>query len=249
MSPKKKAESKPKAAAKPKAASKPKAGPKVPKTPTKTTTAKKTQAPKAEKAVKVAVTSKTAPVKPAIPASSAKKFPRKGETQMLAFVRDPQCVFTYWEVTPESVEAVKRQLQDEFKGSSMVLRVFHVGGPDGEVQLLREIFVGPDEMNRYIDIDQRSGRYFFEIAQKAASGRLAVYVRSNPIQMGHDPYSAPTDSGASQGSTAQMPSGLQEYYSHEEYTETFLTPGGPSSMDSLRRKKGRYAASHTGPRT
>src|SRR5262245_4292077 len=51
---------------------------------------------------------------------------RYGQTQLVAFVRDPRCVFTYWEVTPERIQEVKRELKDEFKGSSMVLRVFKV---------------------------------------------------------------------------------------------------------------------------
>ena len=245
MPPKKKATSKaaskPKASAKPKVVAKVKAAPK-PRTPRKSSPQKETPAPQAVK-----VATKAVAPKPGFAITPSKKLPKKGETQMMAFVRDPQCIFTYWEVTPEGIESVKQQLQEEFKGSSMVLRVFH-SGPGGEIQLVREIFVGPDEMNRYIDVDQRTGKYFFEIAQKAASGRLVVYVRSNPIQMGYDPSSAPSGSGPSHGSEEEMPAGLRDYYSQEEYVETFHTPGGPSSMDSLRRKKGRYAASHIGPR-
>jgi hypothetical protein len=241
MPPKKKAGSKaapkPKAAAKPKAAPKAKAAPK-PRAPRKTTSKKESPALKTGKAVPF----KASAPKPGFAITPSKKLPKKGETQMMAFVRDPQCIFTYWEVTPESMESVKQQLQEEFKGSSMVLRVFH-SGPGGEIQLLQEIFIDPKDMNRYVDIDQRTGKYFFEIAQKAASGRLVVYVRSNPIQVGHDPSSAPAGSGSTHGSDPEMPAGLRDYYSQEEYVETFHAPGGPSSMDSLRRKKGRYAAS------
>ncbi len=70
---------------------------------------------------------------------------------MVAFIRDPQCIFTYWEVTPESIEAVKQQLTDEYKDSSMVLRIFKTG-PKGETELIQEIRVEPGEMNRYVEL-------------------------------------------------------------------------------------------------
>jgi hypothetical protein len=71
-----------------------------------------------------------------------KSLPRHGETQIVAFIRDPQCVFTYWEVTPERLEEVKRDLREEFKDSYMVLRLFTVG-PNGERILSDEIRIDP----------------------------------------------------------------------------------------------------------
>jgi hypothetical protein len=244
MPPKKKAETKAKPAAKAsakpkavKAALKPKVPRKTAKTSEKVIPVKAVKAPKAEKAP---VVKKVVASKPPIPPSATKKLPKRGETQMVAFIRDPQCIFTYWEVTPESVESVKRQLMDEFQNSSMVLRVFHMDGPD-QVHLIREIFVDPHEMNRYIEIDDKNGGYYLEIAQKASSGRTVVYARSNKIMLGFSGQSWPIASGDAKWET---PAGLVEYFSQEEYTETFLTPGGISSAESLKRKKGRYASSN-----
>src|SRR5207237_1275348 len=141
----------------------------------------------------------------------------------------PQCIFTYWEVTPESIESVKKQLREEFQHSSMVLRVFHLDGSD-QIQLIREIFVEPHEMNRYIEIDEKNGSYFLEIAQKAPSGRAVVYARSNKILLGTSESSWPPASGEAKWET---PAGLLEYFSQEEYAETFRTPGGISSAESL----------------
>ncbi len=246
MPPKKKAETKAKLASKPKGV---KAAPK-PKTPRKTKvvsekeapvkTVKAPKEPKASKEAKTLVVKKAVVSKPAIPPSATKKLPKRGETQMVAFIRDPQCIFTYWEVTPESIESVKRQLMDEFQNSSMVLRVFHMDGPD-QVHLIREIFVEPHEMNRYIKIDDKNGGYFLEIAQKATSGRTVVYARSNKIILGFAGQSWAPASGDPKWET---PAGLAEYFSQEEYTETFLTPGGISSAESIKRKKGRYASSN-----
>ncbi len=203
----------------------------------KTVAAKAAKVPKAEKSP---AAKKTVLSRPAIPPSATKKLPKRGETQMVAFIRDPECIFTYWEVTPESVESVKRQLMDEFQNSSMVLRVFHMDGPD-QVHLIREIFVEPHEMNRYIEIGDKNGGYFLEIAQKAASGRTVVYARSNKIMLG---FSGQSGAPASGDPKWETPAGLLEYFSHEEYTETFLTPGGISSAESIKKKRGRYAASN-----
>lgn len=246
---KKKDESESKAPAKPKAAAKTVAKPKNPKTPKiskKAVVAKTPQEPKAVKVPKVKV-EKTSLVKkssaPPIPISPLKKLQRKGETQMVAFIRDPQCLFTYWEVTPESIESVKQLLQDEFQNSSMVLRVFQKD-PDGKVELLQEIFVEPKDMNRYIPITDPRGSYYLEIAQKSASGKIAVYARSNDLTAGPSGFIGSSWSAASPETRWETPAGLLEYFSQEEYTETFLTPGGISSADSLKRRMGRHFSSN-----
>ncbi len=229
-----KAASKSKSAAKPKTASKPVRA-----------AAKKPAAPKAPRAAKF-------PPKAAskAPVSAWKKPARQGETQMVAFIRDPHCIFTYWEVTPQSVEAVKQQLMGEYKDSAMVLRVFRTG-PDGQAELIQEIRVEPGEMNRYVELKEgASGSYFIEIAQKAASGRMVVYARSNKVMTG-------TFAGGGNGAPAssspqwETPAGLLEYFNEVEETSDSLALRGLSSAEAhrkglLRRQMGRYSASHIG---
>ncbi|HUO58488.1 MAG TPA: DUF4912 domain-containing protein [bacterium] len=176
--------------------------------------------------------------RPRPPLNGSKSLPRRGETQMVAFIRDPQCIFTYWEITPEGIEDVKRQLTDEFHHSSMVLMVFKIGA-NGHPELVQEIKVEPGDMNRYIDLNDPRGTYYLEVAQKTPSGRTVVYVRSNKITLG------PSEFGGSDVSARQWetPAGILEYFSKEEFTENYYSPGGPSSMDSLKRKKGHYSSS------
>ena len=178
--------------------------------------------------------------------SIRKKGKRQGETQMVAFIRDPQCIFTYWEVTPEKIEAVKEQLMDEYKNSSMVLRVFKTG-PKGETELIQEISVEPGEMNRYVELKDRDGSYFIEIAQKTPSGRVVVYARSNKITTGIS-SETPVRSSASPGSKWDPPEGLLEYFSDEDETEPSIAISGISSAEAYRRdsqkkKFDRYSAS------
>jgi hypothetical protein len=237
MPPRKKAVNQPKAARKPKAASV-KAEPKAKARPK---TAAKPRTVKAPAAAKPAPANAA---KPPIPSSPLKKMSKRGETQMLAFIRDPQCLFTYWEVTEESIATVKQQLKDEFHNSSMVLRVFRKDA-DGQVELIREIFVDGHEMNRYIEIDSPNGRYYLEIAHKAPSGQLFVHARSNEVWTGPNGFSVSAgDPGSGDAAGWETPAGLMEYFAQEEFTEVFPAPGGPSSMDSLKRKKGRYASSN-----
>ncbi|HEY5039573.1 MAG TPA: DUF4912 domain-containing protein, partial [bacterium] len=92
---------------------------------------------------------------------------RQGQTQMVTFIRDPHCLFTYWEISTESLEAMKRELQQGFAASFRVLKLFKIG-PQGEEILVQEISVRPDEMNRYISLDETGGAYFLEVGQKSA---------------------------------------------------------------------------------
>ena len=246
MPPKKKEKSEPKAVKKPKAPAKPKT-PKAEKP--QASKIVKPAAVKVPKAIKVpkAKTEKASAAKkataPRVSTSPVKKLQRKGETQMVAFIRDPQCLFTYWEVTPESIESVQRQLQGEFQNSSMVLRVFHKDS-EGKVELIQEIFVEPKDMNRYISIADPRGLYFLEIAQRSASGQLFVYARSNDLMAGPSGFTGSSWSVPASDPQWQTPEGLMEYLSQEEYTETFLTPGGVSSVDSLKRRMGRHFSSN-----
>ena len=166
---------------------------------------------------------------------------------MVAFIRDPHCIFTYWEVTPQSIEAVKQQLMGEYKDSAMVLRVFRTGA-DGQAELIQEIRVEPGEMNRYVELKEgASGSYFIEIAQKTASGRMVVYARSNKVMTGTSVGSEGRTEGASSPQW-ETPAGLLEYFSEVEETTDPLTVRGLSSAEAhrkalLKKQMGRYSAS------
>jgi len=171
---------------------------------------------------------------------------RQGETRMMAFIRDPQCVFTYWEVTPEAVDEVKRQLMEEYKGSQLVLRVYRTG-PGGQVDLIREIRVEPGEMNRYVEIPAEGGVFFLEVVQKAKSGKVAVLTRSNTVAIGPGAAWAMGPSHGTGQGTADVPSGMRDYFADEWDPEGVGAPGrGLSSAETQARSRSRYAASHIG---
>jgi hypothetical protein len=149
-------------------------------------------------------------------------LPRYGQTQLVAFVRDPNCIFTYWEVTPETVEEVRRQLMDEYEGSSMVLRVLR-SKPDGTSELVEEIVVNRGEMNRYVNLQDAGGSYVLEIGHKAPSGRFVVLARTETIQTGAQ-FQTPGESGETHPEGWEMPEEIQDYF-NEEIIENSFEPG------------------------
>jgi hypothetical protein len=160
------------------------------------------------------------PAESIVPKKSLKSFrlPRFGKTQLLAFVRDLKTLFTFWEVTPQTVEEVKHELKDEYKGSSMFLRVFKKL-PDGTSEFLYEIEVKPGEMNRYMDLVEDGGIYFLEITQKTFSGRYLVLARSNEVNTGATAPAVPQ-----KDSQWEMPVEIREYFD-DEITQQSLEPG------------------------
>jgi hypothetical protein len=159
----------------------------------------------------------------------------------VAFVKDPRCVFTYWEVTPEKVQQVKQELKDEFKNSSMVLRVFKIW-PGGEKQFLYEIDLEPSEMNRYVELPGPVSDHYLEIAQRTRSGRYVTYVRSNILAPSFARSGSGTIPSVASGS-AQPAQGLLGYYEAQGYSDPSLVPQSVSSAEHQKRKRSSYSAS------
>ncbi len=164
-------------------------------------------------------------------------FQRHGETRVVAFVRDPYCVFVYWEVASESLETMKKQLGGEYWDSNMVLRVLRMV-PGGIDELVEEIKVESGQMNSYLEFKEPSGSYFIEIGLKTASGRFVAYARSKTVPL--STITTRTDILAA-NPRWNPPLGITEYYSKLGLEN--LVPGGISSAENQKRKRGRYWAS------
>lgn len=231
-----------------KTASKPSPKPRARKT---TSVKKEAAAPKALKAPKA---KKEKAAKESI-GSSPRRLPRKGETQMVAFVRDPNCIFTYWEVTPESAEEVRRQLMEEYPKSFMVLRLLRQNA-NGQMEVIQEIRVKPGEMNRYVTLEGEPGSFVIEIAQKAPSGKTIVYARSQTIVTGGQAgTSAPSSMPDYLGAPGEdIPKAFLDYFEEGDVTHVLSHPAGViSSAEAFRleilrqkNKQDRYAASRHG---
>jgi hypothetical protein len=143
------------------------------------------------------------------------RLPRFGKNQLLAFVRDLKCLFTFWEITPQTVEITKRELGEEYAGSSMFLRIFKKLA-DGTFGFLFEREVQPGEMNCYVYLKEEGGSYFLEISQKSGSGRYLVLARSDEVQTGASAHALPPSDPA-----WEMPGEIREYFKEGAIEQSF----------------------------
>jgi len=180
----------------------------------------------------------------------APKFSRQGQTRVVAFVRDPRCLFIYWEVGPDVVEGAKRYLKEEYHSSYMVLRAFRTG-LDGGNELFYETKVEPWEKNYYLHLEETGGSYFLEVGQKTLSGKYISFARSGKLMTARGSLSPVTD--PKWAPCAQ----ILEYYSQEEAAialdpekRNFSGSKGRSVPAAISKKIGvgadirQYAASH-----
>jgi hypothetical protein len=124
---------------------------------------------------------------------TAWKPPQYGETQIVAFIRDPNCIFVYWEVASQQLAEVKDQLKSEYPKSRMLLRMFRERG-DGGTELLYEVEVNPDSMNQYLPVEEPGFAYFVEVVRKTVSGKTVVIARSNTVSPPGKTFSRVIDS-------------------------------------------------------
>jgi len=180
--------------------------------------------------------------------SSFKPLPRNGETQLVAFVRDPQCVFTYWEITPQRLEEVKKELREEFKDSFMVLRLYRVE-PNGDRFLFDEIRVEPEQVNHYVDIEPTGGTYVIEIARKTSSGRVVAYVASRPVVTGSASLNVadPTPFIVQKAAEDGMAPAMAAYFEEQGYDDPIQTTVGLSSAQTALGRGLRRSAKGKGP--
>lgn len=167
---------------------------------------------------------------------TSETFPKHGQTQAVAFLRDPSCLYVYWEVAEESLEAVKKQLAGEYSQSARVLRIFRTG--EGAPKLVQEIEVGTGEMSRYVELQEWAGDLFAEVGQRTASGRYVAYARSNPVS---NPDLAGPGPASAEDLPMDSPAGIQKYYEGLDLMEPFST--GISSAQSGKGKRAGYFAS------
>jgi hypothetical protein len=170
---------------------------------------------------------------------SWKKFPRHGQTQVVAFARDPWSLFTYWEVAPETVVDLRRQWGAEFDAGYTVLLVFRANAA-GQAELVQEARVEAEEMNRYVGLKEPDGSYVLEIGRRMPGGQYIPLARSNRVNISIRNGAA---AASAEDPSWAPPRGMAEYFS----AGAFRIPGGFSSAPRREGKgvrRGFYHASH-----
>ncbi len=98
-------------------------------------------------------------------------------------VRDPYWIFTYWEITPESLQRARRRLGDEGDRSKITLRVYDTTGVvfSGEnANSHFDIAVTGDADNWYINTGWPNRSYCVDIGLLSPRGEYRTIARSNP---------------------------------------------------------------------
>ncbi len=96
--------------------------------------------------------------------------------RLVALVRDPEWVFTYWELNGRTLESVKKERGAEFvEDCAWVMRLYRV-----DEESAADMEIDPSAGGWYIHVG-RPGRYVFEIALLSPEGEWVSLVVSSML--------------------------------------------------------------------
>lgn len=113
------------------------------------------------------------------------ELPSYNTTKLTLIAKDPFWIYAYWELSNDSVEAIKRQLGGSLDGFRFVLRMYDVTYKDfngANANHWFDIEVGRDVNNWYINLWHDNVSYCGEIGLLANDGRFFPMARSNFVQ-------------------------------------------------------------------
>jgi len=107
-----------------------------------------------------------------------------GKDRIVAMVRDPYWLHTYWELTRHAIQRAEAALGQEWHGARPILRLLDVTSHDTtstSERILRDIEIHGGCNNWYIDVCNPPRSYRIDIGYLARSGRFYVLARSNVV--------------------------------------------------------------------
>ena len=108
-----------------------------------------------------------------------------GDTKIIALVRDPLWIHTYWEINSRKIEDLKGMLGNEYESASLVLRVHEVTGLDFNGENSRSYFdINVDKQARswYINVGNPDNEFVVDLGMMTSSGQFILIARSNRIK-------------------------------------------------------------------
>lgn len=117
-------------------------------------------------------------------------FPdRYNENYLVLLVRDPHCIFGYWELSEDQMDLVARECCCSWGDVPLVLRVYDftglaVGGREGHGYF--DIDVHPLANNYYVQEVNANHSYCVDLGIITAEGRFVTLLRSNVVQTSRD---------------------------------------------------------------
>src|SRR5579884_1306810 len=110
-----------------------------------------------------------------------------GIDQVVALVRDPWWIFSYWEVTPGRMSETQRKLADP--ESRLALRIYDTSERT-DLTHFWDIEIYHRVGNWYVDVGKPDRNYLIDVGLKSRSGEFATIARSNSA---HTPPAGPSD--------------------------------------------------------
>ncbi len=165
----------------------PLAGKKPPITPVRTTAPVQTAAARNTSADETAESSKFDVGTPTRDLSA--RVPRDlpagyGKDRIVAMVRDPYWLHTYWELSRHAIQRAEAALGQEWHGAKPILRLLDVTSNDVSSTTergIRDIEIHGGCNNWYIDVSNPPRSYRIDIGYLARDGRFYVLARSNVV--------------------------------------------------------------------
>lgn len=107
-----------------------------------------------------------------------------GVTMAALMPRDPNWMFVYWEITPDSKARLARERgHDIFEKGRQILRVYDMGRTDGPAGKYFDIPVMLEANNWYVHVREGGGSYCCELGLALPDGNFIGIVRTNPVTL------------------------------------------------------------------
>lgn len=116
-----------------------------------------------------------------------------GRNRIALLARDPEWLFSYWEIVAEKLEEARKYFGPEWEATRTILRVYDISGIDFNGANARSFFdieLKGNATNWYIHAGKPNADFIVDIARVSPSGKFFVLARSNKVRT---PRSRPSD--------------------------------------------------------
>jgi hypothetical protein len=176
-----------------------------------------------------------------------------GQDKIVVQVRDPWWIHAYWEITPDTFNRLKQELQDTFFKAKRTLRLYdisHIIFDGTNAHRLFDIEITPVANNWYIDTGGPGRSWCVDLGLLLPDGRFKTIVRSNTVTTPIEGPSWITDEewmipeemfarlygmGFGLGRSSPVGKAWQERIKRELFSGVLASPGISSIMSPVKK--------------
>lgn len=106
-----------------------------------------------------------------------------GETRISLLPRDPHWMYTYWEVSDQTVQEIKRLYGENiFYSSQTTLRMVQVSADLKPLKTI-DVIVALDAKNWYLNAEEEGSSWYVELGLKTSDGKFILLAKSNLVTL------------------------------------------------------------------